>query len=135
MRRLESAHGKLNKQSLGLSELYDNTALVKALYIEKIEDIVNINVLSLYNRIFKVESPARRLIQHLLSRFICYDETVTGTLLNRVVSMGESPSKRAFNYQHVPESSATNYGLVDSIRHLLLILLIILPSHIHKNIF
>ena len=33
--------------------------------------------------------------------------------------MGESPSKRAFNYQHVPESSATNDALVDSIRHLL----------------
>ena len=58
-------------------------------------------------------------MQHLLSRFICYGETVPGTLLDRVVSMGESPSKRAFNYQNVPESSATDDGLVDSIRHLL----------------
>ena len=66
-----------------------------------------------------MESPARRLM-HLLSRFICYDEAVPGTLLDRVVSMGESPSKRVFNYQHVPESSVTNDGLVDSIRHLLL---------------
>ena len=33
--------------------------------------------------------------------------------------MGESPIKRAFNYQYVPQSSATNDGLVDSIRHLL----------------
>ena len=33
--------------------------------------------------------------------------------------MGESLSKRAFNYQHVPQSSATNDGLVDSISHLL----------------
>ena len=88
-------------------------------WIEKIEDIVNRNVLSLYSRIFKVESPARRLMQHLLSRFICYGETVPGTLLDRVVSMGESPIKRAFNYKHVPQSSATNDGLVDSIRHLL----------------
>ena len=117
MSRLESAQGKLIKQSLGLSKLSHNTALFKALYIEKIEE--NRHVLFLYNRIFKVESPARRLMQHLLSRFICYGETVPGTLLDRVVSMGESPSKRAFNYQHVPESSATNDGLVDSIRHLL----------------
>ena len=89
--------------------------------IEKIEDIVNRNVLSLYNRTFKVESPARRLMQHLLSRVICYGETVPGTLLDRVVSMGESPSKRAFNNdQHVPETSVTNNdGLVDSIIHLL----------------
>ena len=119
MRRLESAQGKLIKQSIGLSKLSHNTALLKALTIENIDDIVNRNVLSLYNRIFKVESPARRLMQHLLSRFICYGETVPGTLLDRVVSMGESPSKRAFIYQHVPESSATNDGLVDLIRHLL----------------
>ncbi|KAK2186251.1 hypothetical protein NP493_207g00021 [Ridgeia piscesae] len=76
MRRLESVQGRLIKQSLGLSKLSHNTALLKALNIEKIEDIVNRNVLSLYNRIFKVESPARRLMQHLLSRFICYGKTV-----------------------------------------------------------
>jgi hypothetical protein len=120
MRRLESVQGRLIKQSLGLSKLSHNTALLKALNIEKIEDIVNRNVLSLYNRIFKVESPARRLMQHLLSRFICYGKTVPGTLLDRVVSMGESPTKRAFNSQHVPKTSVTNNdGLVDSIRHLL----------------
>ena len=91
-------------------------------------------MLSLYNRIFKVESPARRLMQYLLSRFIFYDETVPGILLDRVVSMGESPSKRAFNSQHIPETSVTNNdGLVDSIRHLLFN--DNLPSHINMNIF
>ena len=29
------------------------------------------------------DSPARRLMQHLLSRFICYGKTVPGTLLDR----------------------------------------------------
>ena len=77
-------------------------------------------MLSLYNRLFKVESPARRLMQHLLFRYIFYSETVLGTLLDRVVSMGESPTKRAFNSQHIPETSVTNNnGLVDTIRHLL----------------
>ena len=56
-------------------------------------------------------------MQHLLSRFICYGETVPGTLLDRVVSTGES---RAFNSQHVSETSVTNNdGLVESIRHIL----------------
>ena len=59
-------------------------------------------------------------MQHVLSRFIFYGETVPGTLLDRMVSMGESPIKRAFNSQHIPETSVTNNdGLVDSIRHLL----------------
>ena len=65
-----------------------------------------------------MESPARRLMQHLLSRFICCGETVPGTLLDRVVSRSESSSKQAFNSQHVPETSVTNNDcLVDSIRH------------------
>ncbi|KAK2168087.1 hypothetical protein NP493_1245g00062 [Ridgeia piscesae] len=46
MRRLESVQGRLIKQSLGLSKLSHNTALLKALNIEKIEDIVNRNMLS-----------------------------------------------------------------------------------------
>ena len=71
--------------------------ILKALNIEKIENIVNRNVLSLYNRIFKDESPTRRLMQHLLSRFIFYGKMIPGTLLDRVVSMGKSPTKRAFN--------------------------------------
>ena len=120
MRQLESVQGRLIKQSLGLSKLSHNTTLLKGLNIEKIEDIVNRNVLSLYNRIFKVESPARRLLQHLLSRFIWYGKTIPGSLLDRVVSMGESPTKRAFNSQHISKTSVTNNdGLVDSIRHLL----------------
>ena len=119
MRRLESAQGNLIKQSIGLRKLSHNTALLKTLHIEKIEDIVNRNVISLYSIIVKVECPAHRLMQHLLYRFICYGRTVHGTLLDRVVYMGESPSTRAFNYQHVPASSATYDGLVDSIRHLL----------------
>ena len=114
MRRLESVQSRIIKQSLGLSKLSHNTALRKALNIEKIEDIVNRNVLSLYNRIFKVESPARRLMQHLLFRYIFYGKTVPGNLLDTVVYMGESPTIRAFNS---------------------LYLLIILPSHIHMNIF
>ena len=56
-------------------------------------------MLSLYNRTFKV-SPARRLRQHLLSRFVVVGVTVPGTLPDRVVSMGESPTKRAFNFQY-----------------------------------
>ena len=59
-------------------------------------------------------------MQHLLPRFLFYGKMVPGILLDRVVSMGESPSKQACNSQHVPETSVTNNdGLVDSIRHLL----------------
>ena len=92
-------------------------------------------MLSLYNRIFKVESPAHRLEQHLLSCFIFYGVTVLGTLLHKVVSIGESPAKRAFNSQYISETSVqNNHGLVGSIRHLLLTDNLTKPySHEHNN--
>ena len=57
---------------------------------------------------FKVESPARRLMQQLLFRFIFYGVTVLETLLDRVVPMGESPTKRAFNFQHLSKITVPN---------------------------
>ena len=54
MRRLESVQGRLIKQSIGLSKLSHNTELLTAINIEKVDDIVNKNVLSLYNCILKV---------------------------------------------------------------------------------
>ena len=85
-----------------------------------------------------MESQARRLMQHLLSRFICYGETVPGTLLDRVVSMGESPSKNepSIINMYPKVHSATNDGLVDSIRHLLFTNNFTKPySHEHLLVF
>ncbi|KAK2165181.1 hypothetical protein NP493_1379g01029 [Ridgeia piscesae] len=41
MRRLESVQGRLIKQSLGPTKLSHNTALLKALNIEKVEAIIS----------------------------------------------------------------------------------------------
>ena len=70
--------------------------MLKALNIDKAQNIVNRNVLNLYHRIFKIDSPARSLMQFLLARYITYGTTVPGTLLDRVVSIGESPLKCVF---------------------------------------
>ena len=53
-------------------------------------------MLNLYHRSFKIESPARSLMQLLLARYITYGTTVPGTILDRVVSIGESPLKCVF---------------------------------------
>ena len=65
-------------------------------------------LLFLYNRLSKVESPVRRLKLHLLSHVIHYGVTVPGTLLDRVVSMSESPTKRAFYSQYISKTSVSN---------------------------
>ena len=95
-RRMESTQGRLIKQCLGLSKSSHNTAMLKALNIDKVQNIVNRNVLNLYHRIFRIESPARSIMQFLLARYITYGTTVPGTLIDRVVSIGESPLKCVF---------------------------------------
>ena len=55
--------------------------MLKALNIDKVQNIVNRNVLNLYHRIFKIECPARSLMQFLLAtvaRHITYGTTVPG---------------------------------------------------------
>ena len=68
-RRQESFQFRLIKQCLGLSKRSHNSAVLKALTIDK-QNIVNRNVLNLYHRIFKIESPARSLMQCLLAIYI-----------------------------------------------------------------
>ena len=91
------------------------------IYIDKVQNIVNRNVLNLYHRIFKIDSPARSLMQFLLARYITYGTTVPGTLLDRVVSIGESPLKCVFRKCGHKEFILKDGidGHVDSIRHLL----------------
>ena len=87
-RRMESTQGRLIKQCLGLPKSSHNTAMLKALNIDTVQNTVNRNVLNLYHRIFKIESPARSIMQFLLARYITYGTTVPGTLIDRVVSIG-----------------------------------------------
>ena len=65
-RRMESIQGRLIKHCLGLSKRSHNSAVLKA---DKVQNIVNRNVLNLYHRIFKIESPARSLMQFLFARY------------------------------------------------------------------
>ena len=95
-RRMESIQCRLIKQCMGLSKRSHNSAMLKALNIDKVQNIVNRNVLNLNHRIFKIDSPARSLMQFLLAMYITYGTTVPGTLLDRVMSIGESPLKCVF---------------------------------------
>ena len=120
-RIMEYIQGRLIKQCVGLSKRSHNSAVLKSLNIDKVQNIVNRNVLNLYHRIFKIDSPARSLMQFLLARYITYGTTVPGTLLDRVVSIGESPLKCVFR-KCGPKEFILKDGIdghVDSIRHLL----------------
>ena len=58
-------------------------------------------------------------MQHVLSRFIVYGVTVRGSLLDRVLPLGESLPKGAFCNCIITKTAPNNYHNFDSIRHLL----------------
>ena len=97
--------------------------MLKSLNIEKVQNIVDRNMLNLYHRIFKIEIPARSrpIMQFLLARYITYGTTVPGTLIDRVVSIGESPLKCVFRKSGHKVSILKDGidGYADSIRLLL----------------
>jgi hypothetical protein len=117
MQRLETLQGNLVKQSMGLSKRVHTTELMASLNINKISSIVNRNIVSLFKRIFKVQSPLKQLTIHMLSQYISKGTIVPGTIVSKVLSMGLSPSYCAFNdYKfHLPTSINDN-GHIDSIR-------------------
>ena len=112
MKKLETLQGNLVKQSMGLSKRVHTTELMASLNINKIFDIVKRNTVSLLKRIFKVQSPLKRLTIHMLSQFI-----YKGTIVSNILSMGLSPVQCAFNdfKSHLPNSIHDN-GHIDSIR-------------------
>ena len=85
------------------------------MYIPKIVDLINKNVLSLYRRIFLVDTPTRDLCSTLLAKSLLENSHVTGTLCDRVKSIGYSPIHAAFNKSRycVPISQD---GVVETLR-------------------
>ena len=114
-RRMESTQGRC----MGLSKHSHNSAMLNrqsAKYCKQ-------KCLNLYHRIFKIESRARSLMQFLLARYITYGTTVPGTLIDRVVSIGESPTMIKFLFRKSGHKvyilKAGIDGHADSIRLLL----------------
>ena len=115
---LDSAQGKLIKQSLGLNKRSHNTQLLQAMNVKKARELNVKKCTSLFNRIGQVASPTRSLLLYFLSRFILYGEIIPGTLLSRVISQGQSPIKCLFSVPKMCANIQTD-GHIDSIRHLL----------------
>ena len=98
IRRLETTQGNLVKQCLGLSKRSHSTQLLSSLNIHRIEDLVNRNTLSLFCRIFKVDTPLRSLITQMVSLCICKGIIIPGYLVSRILFMDKSPVYYMFNY-------------------------------------
>ena len=86
-------------------------------------DIIKMRTVSLCSRIFNVDSSARDLCVHFLSRYLKEDFLCPGTLVERLVSQNLYPLKAAFFpcklYAGLKMKQSNEDGVVDSLRALI----------------
>ena len=82
---------------MGIRKRSHHSSLLSAMYIPKVTDLISKNVLSLYHRIFRVDTPTRDLCSTLLAYSLLDNSPMYGTLCDRVRSLGYSRVAAAFN--------------------------------------
>ena len=90
--------------------------------IGKIPDVLNKNIASLYNRIFKISTPLQDITTYFLSQYIIRNMVIPGTLIDNLLCLGLSPTSSIFNLdkQIFCTNQVIGYnGHVDSIRSLI----------------
>ena len=96
-KELESAQGSLIKQSLGLSKRSHHSALLRALDIEPVSEIIKRDTIALAKRLCQVQSPLLNLFIHEISRYILRGSTVKNSILDKLISYGVSPISILFD--------------------------------------
>ena len=71
-------------------------------------------------RIFCIDSPVRDLCCYFLSHYLSSGELIRGTLVDRLVSFGFSPTRCAFSKIRNVRNCDSDSGMIDSIRGLLM---------------
>ena len=120
IKKMETCQGNIIKKSLGLSKFSHSTEILCALNINKIHHTSVQNSISLWNRLFSVNSPTTSLCSDLYGNYLQDGSIIPGTLLSKIIHSKLSPlscamSKCKYNHQY-----RTNNGVVDSLKLLLL---------------
>ena len=123
IKELNSYQGSCIKRCLGIAPRSHHSNLLKAAGLQPVQDVIGKRVVSLYNRIFKTQSPSHDINMYFLSRFISQGEYCEGTLLDRVIRLGLSPVSVAFNPVKCNNcdnsDTVLDKGIVDSLHFLI----------------
>ena len=117
--KLASCQGTNIKRCLGIPKRSHHTALCQAANVKPIEDMINNRVLSLYHRIFNVESPTRSLNLYFASKYLTCGSYVEGSLISKIIRLDVSPVNAMFNKRSVDVNNCQDNGVVDSLRYLI----------------
>jgi hypothetical protein len=119
VKHLQSAQDCIMKQVCGLSKQSHHSALLQALSIKSASLYINDATKTLFKRVCAINSPARDLCIHLLNDYIMHGILIPGTIIERLVRMGVSPSS-LLSYTCSSHTYVPADGLVDSLRIILL---------------
>ena len=119
IKHIESTQANSLKSVNGIPKRSHHSNLLSALNVYPVKSVVSRNTVSLWHRTFKVDSPSREINAYLLSQYILFGYRVKGTLIDRVLMAGCSPTSAIFTKPSQPHITSQS-GVTDSLRYLLM---------------
>jgi hypothetical protein len=86
----------LHAHVMGLSKRCHSTHLLKAMDISKLRSIITRNTLSLFHRIYKIDSPLITLCNTFIAKYIADGTIIQNTIVGRILNYGLSPVSVAY---------------------------------------
>ena len=86
--------------------------------VNRVYRIIERNTVSLYRRLFAVDSPLRDLNYFFLSLYLDKEITVPGTILDKICKFGHSPVSVVFDHWKFDKTGMIPNGVTDSLNHL-----------------
>ena len=121
LKSIESCQGSFVKKMLGFSNRSHHSNLLEAAHINKVENMITKNSISLWRKSFSCLSPLRYVCAYNLANFMLNSKLTDGTLVDRLVSKGLSPISLLFDdRKYIVNQSENENGIVDSLRYLIM---------------
>ena len=119
---LNTTQSNCVKQALGFSKRVRSTHLLNALHIYKASDKVDTLRCSLLNRIMRVPCSAQSICSLFLSLYTSSGILIPGSLVERIVRLGRSPTRCAFGppSAHRVGDRSSPSGISDSLRAMIM---------------
>ena len=116
--KLEAFQGQCIKSAIGVGKRSDHSNLLSALDIPTLANVIAHYNLSLLYRICQTDTPARDILLYMLQDYVITGRIIPGTLIARIIDLGISPVRAAFNKIIIDPRLPEN-GITDSIYALL----------------
>lgn len=118
LQSLDSCQGCLVKHFCGVGKRNRHSALLRALNIGSTHDIIERSTVRLFKRLCNVNSPLQKLLFHCLALYIHNGVLIQGTIVERLVGLGLSPTNVLFFNEGI-DCNVVSDGVVDSLRGIL----------------